>query len=191
MNSPVSQQAESIRQLLLAAFADAESTIRATDTKASIALVVHGFIFAGVLGVLSGIGSWFSEASCHFQDVILVLVGLIAVSFLVSVIQILRCVAPAPSSAVPKVPLLNVFYLPGNAGALKGTATETLSLEQLRAVVNEMDDAKIADELMGELIKVSAIRSRKVSLAKSGLMTLGVEMALSVALLCAIGVHQL
>jgi hypothetical protein len=191
MSSPAPPQAESIRQLLLAAFGDAESTIRATDTKASIALVVHGFIFAGVLGVLADIGPWFNEASCVFRVGLVGLVGLTAVSFIVSVVQILRCVAPAPAAAVPKVSLQDVFYLPGRAGAVRGVAHGTPTLRQLRTKVAMLDDAQIADELMGELIKVSAIRARKVSLAQAGLMTLGVEIGLSVILLCLIGAHQL
>lgn len=188
---PPSDQTDATRQLLLAAFGDAESTIRATDTKASIALVVHGFIFAGVLGVLSRIGPWFSEASCSFRALVIALVALMAVSFITSVTQLLRCVAPAPSAAVPDVPLKEVFYLPGRAGAIKGAATETLSLGDFKANIEEMSESDILEELMGELIKVSAIRSRKVSLAKFGFMLLGAEIGLSVALLCAIGIHQL
>jgi hypothetical protein len=188
---PLPSQAEATRQLLLVAFGDAESTIRATDTKASIALVVHGFIFAGVLGVLSRIGPWFSEASCSFRVSVIGLVALMAASFIASVTQLLRCVAPAPSASIPDVRLKGVFYLPGRAGAIKGVASETLSLGDFKAKVEEMSEPDILEELMGELIKVSAIRSRKVSLAKNGFMLLGVEIGLSVALLCAIGVHQL
>jgi hypothetical protein len=184
-------QAEATRQLLLTAFGDAESTIRATDTKASIALVVHGFIFAGVLGILSRIGPWFSEASCSFRAIIVGCIALTAVSFMASVTQLLRCVAPAPSATVPNVPLKGVFYLPGSAGAIKGVALNTLTLGDFKAKVNEMSEADILEELMGELIKVSAIRSRKVSLAKSGFILLGAAIALSIVLLCAIGLHQL
>lgn len=188
---PPSDQAGATRQLLLAAFGDAESTIRATDTKASIALVVHGFIFAGVLGVLFRIGPWFSEASCSFRALVIGLVALMAASFIASVIQLLRCVAPAPPASIPDVKLRGVFYLPGHAGAIKGVASETLSLGDFKAKVEGMSETDISEELMGELIKVSAIRSRKVSLAKSGLMLLGGEIGLSIVLLGTIGVHQL
>lgn len=191
MSAPAPQQSEQIRQLLLVAFDDAESTIRATDTKASIALVVHGFIFAGVLGVLSGIGSWFGEASCFFRAVIVALVAIVAASFIASVVELLRCVAPAPANAVPNVSLKGVFYLRGRAGAVKGVAQETLTLEELRSKVAEMKEPEILDELMGELIKVSAIRARKVRLARTGLIILGIEIGLSVVLLSTIGVHQL
>src|SRR3954451_10852076 len=89
--------------LVLAAIQDTEGTIRATDTKASIALVVHGFIFAGVLGVVSRLGKSFEQASCSFRAVAIALVSIPTIAFIVSVFQILPCVRPSPASLIPDV----------------------------------------------------------------------------------------
>jgi hypothetical protein len=185
------QSPTGIRDLILAAFSDAESTIRATDTKASIALVVHGFLFAGVLGVLTHVGSWFAVASCSFRAAVIVVVGATAIAFIASVAQLLRCVAPAPARAVPTVKTKGVFYLQGSAGSFRGTADGTLSFEQLRGSVDQMTEDDTLNELLAEHIKVSSIRARKVALAKSGLGLLGAEIGLSVILLVMLAVHQL
>lgn len=177
--------------LVLAAIEDTEGTIRATDTKASIALVVHGFIFAGVLGVVSRLGESFEQASCSFRAVVIALVSITAMTFLVSVLQILRCVRPAPASVIPDVPSHDVFYISQTAGAICGTPRQVSTFAKTKAKLGEMRASDISDELVAELVKVSAIRSRKVALASSGLALLGTEVGLAVMLLAVLAVHQL
>ncbi len=175
--------------LVLAALEDAEGTVRATDTKASIALVAHGFIFAGILGVLSRLGGSFEQAGCSFRVAVVALTSITTMAFLASVVQILRCVRPAPASIIPDVPSHDVFYIPKTVGAIRGMPSNSPTFAEVRATLREMTASGISDELLAELVKVSAIRSRKVSLASSGLALLGIEVGLAVALLAVLGVH--
>ena len=179
------------RPFLLAAFEDTEGTIRATDNKASIALIVHGFIFTGLVGILSRLGADFEQSAPCFRVLIIVLVALTAVAFLGSITQLLRCVKPAPRKAIPRAPTRGVFHLEGEAGAFSGTATTMLSLDALKQRIDGMDEAAIDVELTAELLKVSAIRARKVALAGSGLVLLGIEVVLALALLASLAIHHL
>lgn len=178
------------RDLLLAAFQDAEETIRATDTKASIALVVHGFIFAGLLGVLSQLTYLEGATSC-FRVLVIVLTAGTGLVFLTSIVQLLRCVVPAPGSVIPATPQPGVSYLEGTASRITGQPGGMPSFEEVRRRVLGFDEIAVEDELTAELLKVSAIRIRKVSLARSGFELLGVEVVLALVLLTALAIHRL
>ena len=179
------------RELLLAAISDTEGTIRATDTKASIALILHGFVFSGVLGALEHLGSDFDKASGCFRTLIISLTSLAAIAFLASLVQLLRCVVPAPERVIPKAPVRGVFYVEGRADAWTGTISNLPTFSALRQRIDVMDDGDIDAELTGELLKISAIRARKIALARSGLWLLGAEVAIAVAMLVCLGIDQL
>lgn len=178
------------RDLLLSAFQDAEGTVRATDTKASIALVVHGFIFAGLVGVLAGLSSLHDAATC-FRTLVIVLTAATGLAFLASVGQLIRCVIPAPVATIPTTPQPCVSYLEGRASRLSGRPIEMPSFDEVKRRVDALDDSAVESELMAELLKVSAIRIRKVTLARSGLELLGLELLLAAVLLAALAVHAL
>src|SRR4051794_28718801 len=95
---------------LMAAVNDAEGTIRATDTKASIALVLHGLLLAALVNVTTEIGNIYAAAGCQTQLLLVVLLVLIAAALLVSVAQLLRCVTPAPVPAIPDVAAVPVSH---------------------------------------------------------------------------------
>jgi hypothetical protein len=192
MNDSPNPTPGSRRAFLIAAFEDTEATIRATDTKASIALVVHGFIFAGLVGVLSRLGTGFEDACTSFRALIIILTGLTGLVFLGSIIQLLRCVMPTPARAVPDPPAHDVFYLGATASKWTGTSTAiSFSFDELKDRVFALTDAEVDVELLAELFKVSAIRARKVALASSGFELLGAEVTLALALLASLGIHYL
>jgi hypothetical protein len=83
-----------------------------------------------------------------------------------------------------------VFYLQTGASPLTGRPEKSPSFHSLSAAVNEMTEKSCFDELLSEFIKVSAIRARKVRLAESGFLLLGVEVALSLILLAALAVYR-
>jgi hypothetical protein len=178
------------RELLLAAFQDAEGTIRATDTKASIGLVVHGFLFAGLLGVLSQL-SWFADAESCFRALIIALTTGTGLVFFTSVVQLLRCVVPAPRSVIPPTPQPCVFFLEGDASPISARPDNMPDLSEVRRRVLQLDEGGVEDELAAELLKVSAIRIRKVALAQSGFELLGLEILLSLALLAVLAIDRL
>jgi hypothetical protein len=181
----------SVNALLLAGVEDTEATIRAIDTKASIALVAHGFIFTATLTVLTHLGHSFDSASAPFRAVVVGLIVLGVTAFFGSVLQIVRCVRPTPWSAIPALKSRNLFFIPTTASPLLGAPSVPVSREELVQKAIAATSADITDELVAELIKVSAIRARKVSLSSSGLGLLGLEIAVVVVLFATLGIHQL
>lgn len=144
-----------------------------------------------MLATLGNLGADFDEAGSCFRASVIVLVVLAAVTFIGSVTQLLRCVIPAPAKAIPDIPLRSVFYLGGNADARTGIATNLPSYEALNERIDGMTPADIKSELASELLKVSAIRARKVAFAGSGLKLLGAEVAIALILLSSLAVDQL
>jgi hypothetical protein len=188
---PPSQSVSPARlEFLLVAFQDTEATVRATDTKASIALVVHGFIFAGLLGVLSRVTSLAGATSC-FRALIFSLTAATGIMFLASIGQLLRCVVPAPASTVPATPQPCVAYLEGTANRISGRPHSMPSFDELKGRIQCLDEIGLESELTAELLKVSAIRVRKVALARSGFELLGVEVVFALALLAALAIERL
>jgi hypothetical protein len=178
-------------EFLLAAITDTEGTIRATDAKASIALVLHGLLFNGILGVIVKIGTTYHAASESFQTIVVVLLGAALVACLLSVSQLLLCVAPAPRSAIPGLApgWTSTFFV----------ASRTVGLVNPRVVdvptnigerVGALDGRDRLEELGRELVKVSAIRARKLTLIQRGIALLGLEFAVSLAFLILLGLHS-
>lgn len=181
-----------VRDLQFASISDTEDTIRATDAKASIALVVHSFLFAGLLTTTRELGELFSGASCTFKVLVVAFLLAIGACFLASVAQLLRCVVPAPKDTFPKgTDGIGVFFLSGDADAVSGKVTGLPPVSGFAESLSSLTNAQIESELAAEQIKVSAIRLRKVALAGSGLKLLGVEVVLGVAYLVAIGIHAI
>lgn len=189
--TPDDLASDSRRAFLLAAFEDTEATIRATDAKASIALVVHGFVFAGMIAVLSRLGTGFEDAPECFRALVIVLTALTGIVFLGSISQLLRCVMPTPASAVPTPPTLDIFHLDATFDKWMGTSRRMPSFDVIKERVAGLTDAEMMAELTAELLKVSAIRARKVALASSGFELLGVEVAFALSLLTSLAIYYL
>lgn len=175
-------------EFLLAAIADTEGTIRATDTKASIALVLHGLLLTTLVGVTKELGQAVG-GDCALLRVFIVLAIVLGLSALASILQLLRCIAPAPARAIPVVPggVTGSFFLPisirsGPRGLLKTVEAEEI-LERLER--KSADD--LCAELASELIKISAIRQRKLHLLRWGLGVLALELGAAAAYVGGIG----
>ena len=153
--------------------------------------MVHGFIFTGLVGVLSRLTPSLYEHPCFTRTSLVVLTGLTAIAFLASIIQLLRCVRPASSVVLPDLESQGAFYLPGSASAVTGRVSGLPSAEKLQTSMETMTTFDIDRELIGELLKVSAIRARKMSLAGGGLTLLGLEVVLATALLVLLGLSRL
>ena len=171
------------RDTLTTAFTDAEGTIRATDTKASIALILHGLLFGGLVSVTKDLGRSYSGQDAVFKVAAAALLILTAFAFLCSVIQLLRCVVPAPSWVVPRMTNLRrgVFYITDQRVAWNRWAMP--DVDELRSRLLTLDAAGIEDELLGELVAVSAIRQRKIRLVRSGYVMLAAEVILAIGYL--------
>lgn len=185
----MSEQARN-SDFLLAAVNDAEGTIRATDAKAAVALVVHGLVFAALVGVTQEIGDVYEAAPCSFRAAVVVLLGITTVALLVSVLWMLLCVAPAPRSAVPDTEAsTGHFFVPLQTRGWLSPEVTSYPVGFKEAVAS-MSEADRRDQLTGELLKLSAIRARKTVLIRSGLAALAVEFGASLAYLALLALHQ-
>lgn len=178
-------------EFLLAAVTDTESTIRATDTKASIALVVHGLLFSGLVGVTKDMGKTYDAASGDLRVAVWILLGIVVISFLLSVGCLLICIAPSPRSAIPDISPLGTgnFFIPMRAQGFFSPRVSTADVSAYSEAVAAMDESARQDQLMGEVLKLSAIRERKTTLARRGLFLLAGELAAGLAYLVLLGLH--
>lgn len=157
---------------LLAAINDAEGTIRATDAKASIALVLHGLLFSGLLAVLGDVGDTYACASSGVRTAIATALALAACAFVLSVVQLLRCVRPAPARVIPALAhgkSRGTFFVLGKGSALWGNWKPDRLPATFQHELVALTSSAMASELAGELIKLSAIRGRKTALITSGI----------------------
>jgi hypothetical protein len=175
---------------MLAAVTDTEGTIRATDTKASIALVLHGLVFGGLIGVTERIGSTYQAAESGLQVIVVVLLAVALVTSLASVICLLMCVAPTPRSALPHIPpaARGVFFLPLRARGAIAPRVRSVDASYFANVASMDEDTRL-QHLTGEVLTLSAIRERKTTLIRRGLTLLGIEFVASLAYLAVIGTH--
>jgi hypothetical protein len=177
-------------EFLLAAVGDTEGTIRATDTKASIALVLHGLVFSGLIGATERIGILYATAPSGLQIAVVVLLSVVVASSLSSVLCLLLCVAPAPACAIPDLPPLPAsrFFLPMKAVGLISPRVRSVDAAYRESVASMDENARL-DDLVREVLALSAIRARKITLIRRGLGLLGLEFIASLAYLTLLGAH--
>lgn len=177
------------RTMLLAAIADTEGTIHASDTKASIALVIHGLILSGVLSLAGSLGADFEG---FYRALVIVLLAAIVVVFVTSVFQLLRSVTPTPARVFSGIEGgHNVFFVEARADPITGNIRGVPSVSDVHRALVCLDEGELEEDLVVELMRVSAVRARKVALVGSGLRLLGIEIALAVAFAVSIGLHSL
>lgn len=178
-------------EFLLAAISDTEGTIRSTDTKTSIALELHGLLFSGLIGVTKDVSKSYDTASWDLRAAALILLGIVAITFLLSVVHLLICIAPSPRSAIPDISPLRTgnFFIPMRAQGLFSPRVGTADVSAYSEAIAAMDESARQDQLMGEVLKLSAIRERKTSLARRGLFLLAGELAAGLAYLVLLGLH--
>jgi len=183
-------EAERNADFMLASVVDTEGTIRATDTKASIALVLHGLLFSGLISVTERIGPTYDAASPGFHILIVALLGVALCSAVASVVCLLLCVAPAPLSALPDLPksARGLFFVNVQA---KGRINPGVGFVDSAYFndVKAMDADSRLRHLTGEVLALSSIRARKTTLVRRGLTLLGIEVVASLACLAVIGAH--
>jgi hypothetical protein len=175
------------RGLVEGAVTDTEGTIRATDTKASIALVLHGLLFAGLLNVTMDLGRHYSAAGTPHQVATAILLGIVGLAFVGSIVQLLRCIAPAPRKVIPDTHHWShgVFFV---VDQKVGHEWKMPPISRLNERLQAMTVEHIENEWLAEVVKVSAIRARKTRLIKSGVLLLGIEVVAAVAYLAVIGI---
>jgi len=182
------------RAFLVAAIDDTEGTIRATDVKASIALVVHGLLLSALLSVVVRMGQLYASMSCPVQLLVVGSGGLTGVALLPSVLQLLRCVSPTPASAIPATDHLATgnFFVAFKVSTFTGRLVpHAQSVHSRLEAFVKLDDAALVAELYAELEKVSGIRSRKTQLIRIGILFLTAELVCACAFLAIVGLSAL
>jgi hypothetical protein len=183
-------EAERNADFMLASVVDTEGTIRATDTKASIALVLHGLLFSGLISVTERIGPTYDAAGASFHIAILSLLIIALCGALGSVVCLLLCVAPAPGSALPELPksARGLFFVNVQAKGRINPGVSSVDSAYFNDVKAMNADSRL-HQLTGEVLALSSIRARKTTLVRRGLALLGVEVVASLACLAVIGAH--
>jgi hypothetical protein len=175
---------------MLAAVIDTEGTIRATDTKASIALILHGLLFGGLIGITERIGPSYDASGGLLQTAVVVLLAVALGTSLSSVLCLLLCVAPAPQSALPDLPAFarGLFFASVRATGLISPRVSSVDSAYFAKVKSMDEDARLR-QLTGEVLTLCAIRARKTTLIRRGLILLGIEFVASLVYLAVIGAH--
>jgi hypothetical protein len=183
----VDEDAELRRWLLLAGIEDAQGTIHANDAKCSAALITHGLLFAGVVTVTADAAKIYPQAHGPLPVIAIVLGGLAAVAFLVSIVSLLLSVMPYRPRTLLKVidekrnqPRL--FFPPIVSRCLTAAGAEKFIRTQL-AAADALDNEGVKRELVYESVKLAAVRDHEVEFARVGYVALVVEVALVVAYL--------
>jgi hypothetical protein len=164
-------------EFVLSAIADTEGTIRATDTKASIALVLHGLLLTTLVTVTRELGHAV-DGRCTLESVFVGIAIVIGLCALASVMQLLRCIAPAPASAIPALPgrPTGSFFVPIGMHPGPRAKLEQIEAEAIIEALESKDSVTLGVELAAELVKTSAIRQRKLHLIRWGLGLLAFEL---------------
>lgn len=179
------------RTMLLAAIADTEGTIQGTDTKASIALVIHGLVLSAILGVAGGL-SGFDDSAFLYRAWIVLLLAVIVAVFLFSVAQLLRCVMPTPAKVFSGIEGgHDVFFISAKVNPRTGRMEGIPSPKDIHSTLVTLDQGELEEDLVVELTVVSTVRARKVALVGDGLKWLALEIALSTVFVVSVGLHAL
>ena len=127
--------------MLLAALGDTEGTIHGSDTKASIALVIHGLILSGVLSLTGGLGSDFSGA---YRALVVVVIAMIVIVFVTSVFQLLRSVMPTPARLFSGIEGGHgVFFVDARAHPFTGNITGLPAVADLHRELVCLDEGEL------------------------------------------------
>jgi hypothetical protein len=149
----------------LAAVTDIQGSVKANDQKASAALVVHGLLFAGILTVVSKLGSTYENATTWQQIAGLVALAIGLAAFLVSVAYLLRAIRPyRPERLEDKLEgrFKRVFF------PLENDLKTKDPLGDWRARVDALDFDDILDELTAEVLKLAEVLRFESSRARIG-----------------------
>lgn len=180
------------RPMLLAAIADTEATIQASDTKASIALVIHGLMISGVLSLVTELDSSFDSGADLYRVLVVALLALIVVLFVLSVSQLLRCVMPVPARLFSGIKGgHDVFFIEASADPLSGAVQGLPSVATVHGDLVSLDQGELEEDLVVELVKVSAVRARKVALVGNGLRWLALEIGVGVLFLVSVAIDSI
>jgi len=161
---------------LLASIADLQGSIKADDSKASAALIVHGLLFTGVLTILTKTGSVYRHATTPERAVALGLLAAALAFFLLSVRALTRALSPYRPVATegelagryPKVffPLLDELRAEGQLFSVFRGRVDQLA-----------EPERVYDDLAAETLKLADILRFESRHAERGYRYLRYELA--------------
>jgi hypothetical protein len=91
---PPFDQVAAVKELQLASIPDIQGSIHADDSKASVGLVVHGLLFAGLVSVVSNLGDLYADVEESARIAGWVLLGAASVAFVLSILALINAARP-------------------------------------------------------------------------------------------------
>jgi len=215
-SDPAAQQ-----RFLLAAIEHTQSVIVSIESRVPMALVLHGFLFAGLVATTLSIGPLITHEP--WRALAICLIGLLLISFVISVALFIACVTPR--SVVPSVKDPSELGIPEGIDPnlfFVSTSQPRWSWWRFRATVNDppacgkhqrmwssnaleniphyadfsnahlsMSNEDVRKALSAELLIVATFRAYKTRVARVGFFWLSVEIAGVVAYLVVLGIAYL
>lgn len=184
------------RELLLEGIKDRQGTIHANDAKCSAALITHGLLFAGLVTVTAKAAEIYPRASGALPVLALVLGGMLAFAFVVSIVSLLRAVMPYEPTALAEAISVRheppgLFFpvdIPRRHPIPCGE--EDPVSRQLRTVAG-LEESQVNLELVAESVKLAAIRDHEAKYARTGYWALIVEVLLAISYLAVVAATAL
>lgn len=174
------------REILLAGISDTQGTIHANDAKCSAALITHGLVLAGTVAVSGAAAKLYPDAPGGLRVVALVLAGLALLSFLTSVLCLLRAVRPF--HPIELAGHMNQSHRPPGvffAADQRAPVGQEMASQMTR--VHALTAQAALVDLTAESLKLAAIRSHESGWAKRGFAWLMVEVTVVVVYLVLVG----
>jgi hypothetical protein len=180
-------------RFLLAAISDIQGSVRANDSKAQAALVVHGLLFAGVVSAVTKVGPHLYEQSATgWRVAAWVTLGAAGVAFFISVMYLVTALVPRAAGARTEYAKDNQSWKPPEVffPPIAGQhATDQPKQSTLWDGVDGLSAAGVVRDLTYELWKVQSVRHYYAMHAKEGFywlrITVGATAAFLIVLLVA------
>lgn len=182
------------RAFLIMSVTHNQDAIRGTDTKASVALVLHGIIFSGVITATKDFNPHFHHSGSVLRYAFIVLLATGGLLSALSVLAMVLVVSPSPPGTIPREELRSHgYYFPQLKGTLgiRGVAVHAArgTFREHIARLEGLTSSDINAELAVELLRISALRTRKTKLASVGFRLLAAEVVIIVVYLALLGAH--
>jgi hypothetical protein len=184
-------------KLLGSALADIQGSVRANDSKANTALVVHGLLFAGTTTVITRLGPIYPQASDFERWLGRGLLAVAILSFLTSVSFLLRANSPRIEPALLEAlkPRHQRVFFPDLAGRSKRNAVPAEQrFDELSARTRGLATSQdVFDEMVAEIVLLDAIHSYESRYTDRGYRLLMVELVavFSFFVLVAVAAHSI
>lgn len=170
------------RDFLMASINDGQAFVRATDTKAYVALVTQGLIVGGIINLARLVPNVWDDVAAWVQVALATELALVVVFFLASVVHLLMTVAPAPPRrlGLPDDARSQIFHL-----------VDTMPFDRFRERTLALDGPDVQEQLTAVAFVVAAIHRRKTRWVSRGYRLLIIEVTVAAVFMVTLGASAL